>query len=171
MRRHDTNGWTPGPANVDRAAAAMAHRRGLRHSRLLRWLLGGGALASSLSVALVVTVQVTELRESVAILADRQDCLAARNAGLHAAWMGATRPEVVRARARRELGLVVPAEPEFVLVARRSEPAAGPRLWRRVLEGLGGGTSAHAATAVPVPVRATMISVRPLAGADAGAGS
>jgi cell division protein FtsB len=171
MRRHDKTDWTPGPAHVERVAAAMAHRRGLRHSRLLRWLLVGGGLASSLAVALVVTVQVTALRESVAILADRQDCLAARNAGLQAAWVRATRPEVVRERARRELGLVVPEEPEFVLVARRSRPQSGPRLWRRVLEGLGGGASAHAATAVQVPVRATMISVQPLAGRETGAGS
>ncbi|MCP4572424.1 MAG: hypothetical protein GY838_08760 [bacterium] len=171
MHRQDANGWTMGPANVQRVGAAMAHRRGLRHSRILRWLLGGSALASSLAVALVVTVQVTDLRESVAILTDRQACLAARNAGLQADWACSTRPEVVRERASRELGLIVPAEPEFVLVARRSVPEAGPRLWRRVLEGLGGGTSAHAATAVATPLRTGMISVLPLAAPRAGSGS
>ncbi len=171
MHRHEANGWTLGPATIDRVGATMAHRRGLRHSRTLRWLLGGGALASALAVTLVVTVQVTALRESVAILADRQTCLAARNAGLQSDWVRFTRPDVVRERARRELGLIVPAEPEFVLVARRRAPAAGPGLWRRVLAGLGGGTPAHAATAVEPPVRSTMISVLPRGRADDGAGS
>lgn len=168
MHRHDTNGWNPGPATLEGVGATMAHRRGLRHSRALRWLLGGGALALALAVALVVTCQVTDLRESVAILADRQCCLSARNAGLQADWMRATRSDIVRERAGRELGLVVPAEPEFVLVDRRRAPAAEPRLWRRVLEGLGGGTPAHAAMVVAPPVRTAMISARPLGRADDG---
>lgn len=163
MRPHDPNGWTPETAAVERVGTTMAHRRGLRHSRVLRWLLGGAVLASGLAVALLVTVQVTELRESVAELTDHRACLAARNAGLQASWARETHPDVIRRRARAELGLVVPAEPEFVLVARRPAPANGSRLWRRVLEGLGGGTSAHAAEAVAPPVRTAMISAAPLA--------
>jgi cell division protein FtsB len=168
MHRHEPNGWTPETAAVARMGATMAHRRSLRHSRALRGLLGGALLASGLAVALVVTVQVTVLRNSVAELADRRACLAARNAGLQAAWVSSTRPDVVRERARRELGLIVPAEQEFVLVARRQPPETGPRLWRRVLAGLGGGAPAHAAEPVVPTVRASMISTLPLAGGGQG---
>ena len=54
-------------------------------------------------------------------------------------------------------------------MARRQAPAAAPRLWRRVLEGLGGGSTAQAATTVAPPVRTAIISVRPFVRADDGA--
>ncbi len=162
--RQRTPNWKPHQDPASRVGTAMAHRRGLRRIRFLRWLVGVGMLASGLAIAVLVTGQVTELRESVAVLGDQRACLAAHNAKLQSGWAGATRPDVVRSRARCELGFVVPDEPEYVLIARRMEPANGPGLWQRVLEGFGGGTPALAAAPV-IPASATsMISVHPRGG-------
>ena len=69
--RRQTPGWTFPEPTLERAGAAMAHRRGLLDRRVLRLVMVVMALAASLAGALLVTVQVTRLRTSVAELEDR----------------------------------------------------------------------------------------------------
>ncbi|RKZ20062.1 hypothetical protein DRQ50_00585 [bacterium] len=162
------NSWCCRDLTLERAGTAMAYRRGLLDRRALRLAGVVMTLGVGLTVALLVTVQVTILRAEVAALEDHQECLLARAAGLEAAWTTATDRQAVRKRARSELDLVAPEDPDFVLVVPSPDPATGP--WQRLLANLGAGDRQTGA-ATPVRLLAgAMVSLQPRA-ASAATGS
>ena len=166
--RRQTPGWTFPEPTLERAGAAMAHRRGLLDRRVLRLGMVVMALAASLAGALLVTVQVTRLRTSVAELEDRRECLLARTATLEVAWAEATTPHTIRRRAARELGLVVPAAPDYVLLEPVRDTATSGA-WQRLLASLGGEVADTEFAASPGFLAGAMVSLQPRA-AHAAAG-
>lgn len=140
--------------------AAMAHRRPLVRGGAVRALGFGGLIVLAVACSVLVSAEVTRLRALAGDLEDRRICLEAEAADLARRWAEATGPAMVIARAERELGLVMPAQPDFVLVAARGDGAAGDGFLRRMLAGLGGGATANAAQP-PVFVDGAMVSLDP----------
>lgn len=159
--------WCCRDLTLERAGTAMAHRRGLLDRRALRLAGVVLVLAAGLAGALLLSVQVTRLRAEVAVLEDRRECLLARRASLEVAWSEATDRRVVRERARRELGLVAPRDPDFVLVVPSADPAVGP--WQRLLANLGAGDGAGESVTPVHLLAGAMVSLQPRA-ARAAAG-
>ena len=160
--------WCCRDLTLERSGTAMAHRRGLLDRRALRLAGVVLVLAGGLAGALLLSVQVTRLRADVAALEDHRECLLARRANLEVAWSAATDRSVVRRRAERELGLVAPRDPDFVLVMPSPDPAVSP--WQRLLANLGAGDG-DGDSASPVRMLAgAMVSLQPRA-ARAATGS
>ncbi|MBE0565351.1 MAG: hypothetical protein IH621_05275 [Krumholzibacteria bacterium] len=143
--------------------AAMAHRRPLVRRHTLRLVAGGAALALVIAGTVMVSGEVTRLRNRVGDLEDRRVCLEAASADLALRWMDATSPEAVIPRAERA-GLVMPDAPDFVLVAAPAADPADDGFLHRMLAGLAGGATANAAQP-PVFVAGTMVSLDPAAAA------
>ena len=150
--------------------STMAHRRPLLRRRYLRNALAGVGLALAIAVSVVVSTEVTRLRAYAGELEDRSCCLEAEAAELASRWMEASGPDVILARAARELDLVLPAEPDFVLVAAPSRADPGDGFLQRMLAGLGGGATANAAQP-PVFISGEMVSLDPAALSGAGNGA
>ncbi len=138
----------------------MAHRRAVGGRKVLA--VGLLVLASAILLAgsVYISNRVTGLRTEIAGLESRREFLEAGSAGLLTVWNKATAPAVVTARAQRELGLIVPAEPGLVLVrVPEYEQRVSP--WRRLLDNMGGGAAAQAAEVVPNRIMGSMVSLRP----------
>ena len=160
--RRQTPGWTFREPTLERAGKAMAHRRGLLDRRVLRLGMVVMVLAAGLAGALLVTVQVTRLRTSVAELEDRRECLLARTASLEASWAAATTPATIRRRAGIETGLVVPTAPDYVLLEPAREPTTGGA-WRRLLANFSGEAVAAGTAGQSGFLAGAMVSLQPRA--------
>ena len=118
---------------IPRLGGTMAHRRRLISRRATLLACGGLLLVVMLVGMVFLSNQVTGLRRSLTDLQDDRQFLEARAARLLQAWNTATRPEAICGRARRELGLVLPSEPQYVLVLRPpaggERSGGGPRSW------------------------------------------
>jgi len=159
---------TPGPGNSRVSIGAMAHRRTMGGRKLLAGSLALVLLAVMLAGSVYVSNRVTGLRAEIARLECRREFLEAGSARLLTAWNKATAPAMIISRARKELVLVKPEEPDLVLV---QMPATGEAVsaWRRLWGNMGGPEAAQAA---PVPADAPdgMVSLSPQP-ADAGGDS
>lgn len=143
----------------------MAHRRSLVAGRVAAALLAGTCVALLLAGVVCLSNSVTGLRSHIARLESSKCCLEAASADLQVRWNRATRPDVIRKRARVELGLGDPADPPLVLVrADRTDPDARA-MWSGLLDRIGGGQIAQASPASPDPVRRGLVSLVPRAAA------
>jgi cell division protein FtsB len=132
-----TDKGTPGGGN-------MAHRKSLISMRMGTLITLGVIFSLLMAGRVVLLNQVTNMRVQNAHLQDRQTFLETRRAALQAQLNQVTRPEVICARASRELGLIQPEVPDPVLVRLpRDRPE---RRWRLPgwLPALAGGEDAHA---------------------------
>ncbi|MFO7609398.1 MAG: hypothetical protein R6X35_09420 [Candidatus Krumholzibacteriia bacterium] len=145
--------------------AAMAHRRPLVRRDTMRTALAGAGLAVMIAATVMVSGEVTRLRDRIGDLDDRKGCLEAASAKLSRRWVEATSAEAVIPRAERA-GLVMPDAPDFVLVAAPAADPAGDGFLHRVLAGLAGGATANAAQP-PVFVSGDMVRLDPDAAAAA----
>lgn len=136
----------------------MAHRRAVVSRRVMAPALLMLVFAVLLIGSVYVSSRVTGLRAEIAELEDRREFLEAGSARLLTVWNKATAPAVITARARRELGLVAPAEPGLVLVQLPDdEQRISP--WRRLLANVGGGEDARAEGLNPSWVMGSMVSL------------
>ncbi|HPF70345.1 MAG TPA: hypothetical protein PLQ13_06730 [Candidatus Krumholzibacteria bacterium] len=142
--------------------ATMAHRRPLVRGSAGRMLACGAGVALVIASGVIVSSEVTRLRARVGDLEDRKACVEAESADLARRWTEATGPGAVIARAEAELGLVLPSQPDFVLVAAPAGTERGDGFLARVLGGLAGGPTADAAQP-PVFVSGRMVSLDPAA--------
>ena len=139
---------------------AMAHRRGVGSRRVFAGVILLVVFAVLLAGSVYVANQVTGLRAEIAGLEDRREFLEADSAHLLTVWNKATAPAAITARARQELGLVMPAEPGLVLVQLPvSEQRVSP--WRRLLDNVGGGEVAQAGELNASWVMGSMVSLTP----------
>lgn len=166
MQRFEHFRRIPGHACFTRGTA-MAHRQGFVCGQALRAGLAVVALTAVVAGSVYVSTETTRLRALVGELVDERDYLKAEGADLQGRWIAETAPTAIVARVRAETNLQESDEPDFVLLTRESEPAAGVGFLQRVLADLTGGTPASAAPA-PEFVTGTMVSLAPRTG---GAGS
>ena len=148
-------------------AGAMAHRKGLMTARMGSLIALGLLLAILMAGRVVLLNQVTNMRVQKAHLLEKKEFLETQHAALRAELNRATRPEVICARAERELGLIQPRVPDPVLV--RLRPTQRDGGWRLPdwLPVLAGGEVAHA-QGVPAKAEAEgMIRLRPQAAGTA----
>ena len=139
---------------------AMAHRRGVGSRRVFAGTMLLLVFAVLLAGSVYVSNQVTGLRAEIARLEDRREFLEADSARLLTVWNKATAPAAITARARQELGLIMPAEPGLVLVQLPvSEQRVSP--WRRLLDKVGGGDVAQAGEMNASWVMGSMVSLTP----------
>lgn len=141
----------------------MAHRKHVFKGRVTLMILGTVGMGLLLAGSIFISNQTVGLRTNIASLESRQEYLEAGSGQLLARWNAATRGPVIVARARKELGLIVPGDPDLVLVRREEAPHDdGTGLWRRFLSRFGGGDVAQAAGDETGLVVGTMVSLTPL---------
>lgn len=143
----------------------MAQRRSLVAGRVVAGLLAGSAVALLLAGVVFLSNSVTGLRSQIAALESHKCCLEAASADLQVRWNQATRPTVIRERARRELGLIDPGEPALVLVRAERTGESGRAAWTRVLDRIGGGQVAQASEAATATIGPGLVSLVPRAAA------
>jgi hypothetical protein len=148
-----------GESPVVRRADNMAHRKGLCSRRVTAMLMVFLLIALLLGGRVLVLNQMTVMRTNISVLEDRQGFLETRAASLLAQWNRATSAAVIRARAEKELGLVLSAEPGLVLV--RTPDARDRNGWSLPawLGNLAAGQEVQAAA--PPTIVSDMISLQP----------
>ena len=120
-----------------------------------------------LAGAVFISNQVVTCRLQIAQLDDQREFLDARSALLQARWNSLSRPAVIQARAREELGLVVTGQPHLVLVQTVPEARGKFGIWRRVLAHFSAGTPLEAATDPLVGTGGrAMVTLEPVYGGD-----
>jgi hypothetical protein len=146
----------------------MAHRKRLFRGRVACGVLGGLTVGWLLAGSIFISNETTALRARIAVLEAEKEFLEADTGNLMTRWNAATTAPVILRRARTELGLVAPENPDLVLVC-RDAPArpAGSGVWRKFLSRFGGGTEARAAEDPTGLVTGAMVSLTPRTNADA----
>jgi cell division protein FtsB len=162
MWKPDINLKCPAGQQTRRCARTMAHRRRLLKGKVALSALGGLTVGLLLAGSINISNQTTALRTEIASLEARQEFLEAGNGHLLTRWNAATTTEVIVGRARKELGLVVPEDPNLVLVREEgSWHGSGSGLWQKFLSRFGGGTAAQAAEDPAGLVTGSMVSLTP----------
>ncbi len=164
------NAWTGAmPPNdcTGLECGAMAQRRDLfcRSTALaLPLVMLGVAL---LAGAIFVSNQVVSCRLKVARLEDRREYMEAKAAHLQARWNSLTTAESIQTRARREIGLIIPDQPQLVLVQTVIPQNGRPGIWDRILSRFDGVAPLEAAT-VPwsAPGEKDMVFLEPAVSRD-----
>lgn len=147
----------------------MAHRKRLFQGRMTLAILGALGFGLLMAGSIFISNKTVRMRTEIAGLASRRDFLEARSGLLLADWNAATAGPVIVRRAQRELGLVIPEDPDLVLVCREAAPIdEDTGLWRKFLSRFGGGATAQAAMDPTGLVAGTMVSLTPRAGAGNG---
>lgn len=114
---------------------AMARRKGVLTTQVVMVVFVVTLLGLLMGARIFLTTQITGLRSRVADLENQKEFLEASSAKLHMKWNHASSPNIIEARAQRELGLVVPEEPGLVLVCLEG-PKKGKGVWRKLWAGL-----------------------------------
>ena len=162
MWKPDLNLKCPAGQNAQRCNRAMAHRRRLMRGRVTLAILGTLGVGMLLFGSIFISNQTTMLRSRIAVLDSQREVLEAGSGKLLTSWNAATNAHVVIRRAQAELGLIVPEDPDLVLVCRKdADQDQGSALWRRFLSRFGGGSEANAADDPMGLVMGDMVSLTP----------
>jgi len=149
-------------AGLANCGGAMAHRRQFVGCEVVYGVAVFALLALLLFASVVVSNRVTSLRSEISRLETESRILEAGSAQLIFAWNKATAQEVIKSRARRELGLITSDDPVLVLVP-VDDAAPQVSRWRKILENMGGADAAQAGEMNPNWVMGSMISLTPRA--------
>jgi hypothetical protein len=139
--------YRPAPHPDYGPAPVMARRRCLSGRPVLLGLVAGVILTGLLVQLITLANQVVNLRTEIGALATSRELLEVETAQLTAAWSRLSARAVVTARAEQELGLVVSANPDPVIVCTTVDEDDDRSLWSRAWERLGSGQSVQAAQA------------------------
>jgi hypothetical protein len=140
----------------------MAHRRRIFKGQVTATVLLVVTFGVLLAGSIFVSNQTVALRRDIAALESRREYLEAGEGLLITDYNAARKPEVIISRASRELGLVLPADPDLVLVCRDlPQDERSMSLARRFFSRFGGASEAQAGEAHPALVSGSMVSLTP----------
>lgn len=146
-----------------RCTRTMAHRRRIFKGQVTVAVLVTLGFGLLLAGSIFISNQTVALRRDIAGLESKRECLEVAEGRLLTDYNAARKPEVIIARGIRELGLVLPDNPDLVLVCRENgadEP--GPSLARKFFSKFGGASEASAGEAHSHLVSGNMVSLTPL---------
>lgn len=128
-------------------APVMARRRCLSGRPVLVGLVTGIILTGLLVQLITLANRVVNLRSEIVALETDRELLEGETAQLTAEWSRQSARAVITARATQELGLVVAANPDPVILCAADDDGGAHSLWRRAWQRLGSGQSVQAAQA------------------------
>jgi len=162
MWRPDINLKCPAGQNTRRCTRNMAHRKRMFRGRVTLVILAAMGFGLLLAGSIFISNQTVGLRTDIAALESRREYLEAGSGQLLTKWNAVTSAPIIIHRARKELGLVVPEDPDLVLVCRDVEDNSdNSGLWRKFLSKFGGGNVAQAAGDQAGLVVGSMVSLTP----------
>jgi hypothetical protein len=148
----------------------MAHRRRIFKGQLTVGVLVTLGFGLLLAGSIFISNQTVALRRDIAGLESRRECLEVKEGRLLTDYNAARKPEVIIGRGIRELGLVLPENPDLVLVCRSNEADDhGPSLAKKFFSKFGGASAAQAGETHSGLVTGTMVSLTPLNTEPSGA--
>jgi hypothetical protein len=141
----------------------MAHRRRIFKGQATVATLVTLGFGLLLGGSIFISNQTVALRRDMAGLESRRECLEVQEGRLLTSYNAARKPEVIIKRGMVELGLVLPENPDLVLVCRDKETDDHePGLARKFFSKFGGARKARAGESPSGLVSGTMVSLTPL---------
>jgi hypothetical protein len=163
MWKPDLKLKSPAGPNTRREARTMAHRRRIFKGQATVATLVTLGFGLLLGGSIFISNQTVALRRDMAGLESRRECLEVQEGRLLTDYNAARKPEVIIKRGMAELGLVLPENPDLVLVCRDNrEDDHEPSLARKFFSKFGGASEARAGEPNWGLVSGTMVSLTPL---------
>lgn len=157
----------PAGQNTRSCTRTMAHRRRVFRGPVTATVLLVLTFAILLGGSIFISNQTVALRRDIAALEARREYLEAGEGLLITEYNTARKPEVIIGRAKAELGLVLPDDPDLVLVCREMEQnERSMSLARRFFSRFGGASQAQAGEANLGLVSGSMVSLTPVASTE-----